>query len=547
MRKPVKIALIVVGSVVAIAIAALVSVDIWASRVANKSIQSWLAGLEDSQLKVSVGEIHVGLLTGTIGIEDIYFATDTGTFDIQQKRKLPGMEVQVPLVTFELVNYYELLRHQNIRMYGITVHEPNAVVWLDEKYPERCLPVFPKDTSLSKANIPLHEIGVNRIRLSRANAKLKSVRTSLLARADSLTAEVHDLMFNLTDTTFAYNDSNFLVKANRLYARLPDGSMDFSVNNLKIKDEEGLKLGKTRIRNIIGIEKMAERAQEPVAWIDVQLRQLQTAPFNPIRKALAQDLTLDSIYADVEQLHVKQDNHIPPKRPYSTPQEFLLKLPVRFEIKSVEALTRHVHIELTLTGDKFGQLELDNINAHLRNVTNRPKAEWRNYVHGKLGDKGHIEAIYTMYMTKEAKFECQMNGHDIELDILNPFMRPLVGITCESHVDKLETHYTGDKTTASGDFLMMFHGMEVAVHKEDDIAIKPIQQHAKTIENLANSLVTKSNPSAVDTAPRRYMVEWKNDPWKPYPLFVFGPCINGAVETLLPGLYVHKQIRETRK
>ena len=72
-----------------------------------------------------------------------------------------------------------------------------------------------------------------------------------------------------------------------------------------------------------------------------------------------------------------------------------------------------------------------------------------------------------------------------------------------------------------------------------------IKKFGKTIEGFANNLIPKSNPTAVDIEPRRYKVSWKRDEWKPYPLYVFGPCINGVVETMLPGLYAHKQIRST--
>ena len=78
-----------------------------------------------------------------------------------------------------------------------------------------------------------------------------------------------------------------------------------------------------------------------------------------------------------------------------------------------------------------------------------------------------------------------------------------------------------------------------------DSSVDIIKKYGKTIEGFANNLIPKSNPTAVDPEPRRYKVQWKRDEWKQYPLFIFGPCIMGVVETMLPGLYAHKQIRST--
>ena len=89
---------------------------------------------------------------------------------------------------------------------------------------------------------------------------------------------------------------------------------------------------------------------------------------------------------------------------------------------------------------------------------------------------------------------------------------------------------------------MQYHGLNVKVHKEDNIPYEIVTRNADLFTNLANSLVPKSNPTSVDPAPRRYYVEWKRDEWKPYPLYLFGPSIDGIKKTMLPGLYVHKQV-----
>ena len=160
-----------------------------------------------------------------------------------------------------------------------------------------------------------------------------------------------------------------------------------------------------------------------------------------------------------------------------------------------------------------------------------------------FGENGKMDASFIMHMDKNATFEVKMDVKDVDTDVLNSFVRPLVGITSQCHINQLDAHYMGDRNIAKGEFCMQYHGLEVLVHKTDKIPYEIVTRYADTFTELANTLVPKSNPTAVDPAPRKYAVEWKRDEWKPYPLFVFGPCIDGIKMTMLPGLYVHKQIK----
>jgi hypothetical protein len=148
-----------------------------------------------------------------------------------------------------------------------------------------------------------------------------------------------------------------------------------------------------------------------------------------------------------------------------------------------------------------------------------------------------------MHFDKDATFEIVLDARNVETSDLDGFIRPLVGITSQCHIDRLNTEYRGDKKIAVGEFCMQYTGLELLVHKEDDIPFAVVTKYAKTITQLANTLIPERNPTSVDPAPRRYVVDWKRDEWAIYPLYLFGPCIDGIKMTMLPGLYVHKQVR----
>lgn len=547
MRKSVKISLIVVGSIVAALIIAIVSTDIWVSRVANNAIQRSLSGIQDSELVVRVGDIHVGLLTGMVDITDIYLATDTGTFDANAKRKRPGLQVQVPHLTFELINYYDLLRKHEINLFGITVHHPQAMCWFDERHPELCLPQLPKDTTLHQnANEWLKGIDINRVRVLGASAQLVSVCTPLRTAVDSLSVQVEDINYSLADSLFSYSDSTYSLHLGHFYLRTPDGLSEVDMRDLDQEDAGELTIGRTRYRNIVSSRKLADKNNEPTTWLDLTVRRVCTSPLNPIRKAMAQDWTLDSLYVDVQRLHVIRDKRHAPKRPFPMPQEAILQIPAPFAVHNVHALARAIDVELQSTDDNIGKMHLESIHAQLKNITNKKNATWKCHVSAPFGKDGHVKAAMDLHIARDGKFDIDIEGSDIELGQLNSFLRPLVGITCESHVDRLQTHYSGDNNVANGEFLLMYHGLDVRVHKEDNIPYKAIQQNAGFIQSAANNLIPKSNPTAVDPAPRRYYVTWKRDPWNEFPLFAFGPCIDGVLKTMLPGLNVHNQVRDAQ-
>jgi hypothetical protein len=182
------------------------------------------------------------------------------------------------------------------------------------------------------------------------------------------------------------------------------------------------------------------------------------------------------------------------------------------------------------------------IQTTVSNITNKRGATMR--VSGSCPvEQGKATANMTMTMNKNCDFTIQMHAANVDAAFMNPLIRPLVGITFQMQLDTLDTQYAGNKEKASGTFRLLYHGLEVKVHKEDDIPYKIVTKNADTFTNLANSLIPKSNPTPVDIRPRAYQVEWKRDEWNPVPLYLFGPCIDGAKKTMLPGLYVHKQVK----
>ena len=203
---------------------------------------------------------------------------------------------------------------------------------------------------------------------------------------------------------------------------MPDGSKDLSACNLYTENGGALTLGKTRLRDLVSSKKMADKVHDQITWIDLSLNRLCTSPVNPIHKALDKDWTLDSIYVDVRRMHAIREGEYPPKSPFPVPQQVLMKIPAKFEVRTVKADVHEVFVELTMTGKQYGKLTLNDISADLNNVSNKKNAVWTNHVSAPI-EKGHLEAMLAMHMNQQGLFDCEIHGENFNLGLLNTFIR----------------------------------------------------------------------------------------------------------------------------
>ncbi len=542
MKKSTKITLWVIGSLVVLFVVLFMSADIIVSALVKKEVRTAFERMPD--VDAQVGNVYLNLISGSAVVTDISFSTHSLKLkDTETLERAPGLALHIPTLAVWNVDYLALLKHRRLEILGISLDDPEVVIYMDENNPEAFLPTLPKDTTLEKASVWLQSLRVRHIDIDRFSAKLHSTSSPLAVKADTLSLECHNLVYDFADSVFSYNDSVYSLSLAAAYIALPDGMMEMEVHDLNTADQGPLNLGYTRIWNCISHKKMVELLHEQVTWIDLELNSVTTSPFNPIRKALAQDCTLDEIQADVRCMHVIRDARLAPKVPFVTPQEFLRSVPLTFAVKKVTSVTHKLDVELYTTDINCGKLRLKGpLHATMTNVTNKPGAVWHNHAKAPFGAKGKVEATYDIHMNKKSSFELSIHGKDLDLENMNPFIRPLVGITCAIHVSDLEAAYSGDSTIAKGSFCMQYHGLDIKVHKEDNIPYKIVTKHADFFTSAANSLLPKSNPTSVDIHPRKYAVEWTRDVWSPYPLYLFGPCIDGIKKTMLPGLYVHKQI-----
>ena len=535
MKKGSKIALIVLAVFVAILTAAFVCADIIVSRIVQQEVAKSMEAAPGCE--AHCGDIHIRLFSGTVSVYDLYFAYKGEPIHAKDT-VAPGIKIAVERVDVGRIFYSALLKRR-VLVSDLRIKEPEVELWLDEKHPETCFPQM-HDEHVDTVNLWMESAKLLDFTIKEADLRLHSVRTKLDLDIEDCTIELHDLAY---DSVFHYCDSVYSLELEKAIVMIPDGSMRIQTEDLKHKDQGEFRLGETRIANTMPRKRLGEMVKEPVTWMDMQLESVTLSPLNPIRKALAKDLNLESIQVKVKKMDIFRDERFAPKKPFGMPQEALMAVPMKFKVGSVDASIQKIDIEYASTNINCGKLQLKDIKANVANISNAKNATMR--VKGSCPvEEGKATAEMTMTMNKACDFTTKLHCANVDGAFLNSFIRPLVGISFKLQIDTLDTEYAGNSEKATGTFRLLYHGLEVKVHKEDDIPYKIVTRNADSFTTIANTLIPKSNPTAVDIHPRAYQVEWTRDVWKPFPLYMFGPCIDGAKETMLPGLYVHKQVNK---
>ena len=526
MKKGTKIAL---WSILLIVVVGFIVADTVVSSIATRSTNSALATMPGSE--ASVGRVHIRLFSGTAAVEDVNYRHFGEA--AKGSKGDPGVTMHIDRIELGHVFWTKLLRKE-VLVTSLRFVRPQMELWLDEKHPELSFPVFENDTTAQNKIAEYFRITLMKLQVEDAAFALHSVRTQLDLQAENCSLTVRELAY---DSVFTYCDSLYDFSLGRAEVLIPDGSLRIETHDLSTADSGPLCIGKTILGHTMGKKELGERLKEPTSWIHMEMESFKTSAFNPIRKVLNQDYTLDRAEVVIGNMDVVRDLRFPPKEPFPMVQEALLALKTVFLIKQVDVQIPQLNVELMSTNINCGQLKMKRINAVAQNVTNRRNQTMR-IKGGCPIEEGKMQIEMNFTANKDCDFETKLHAENVNVSYLNTLIRPLVGMTCNLQVDTFDTHYRGNKIEAAGQFRMLYHGLDIQVHKEDDIPYKIVTRNAGAINSAAHTLLPKSNPATPGGKPSAFNVTWKRDEWKPTELYLFGPCINGVVKTMLPGLFI---------
>ena len=492
---------IIIGCILAVFVVLFLIADSIISHVADKQIRQVLAEKYDGYADYS--RLRISPWAGTVTVEDVAISSEDSMTLSKDK---PGFALRVGRIAVRNLDLLSLIRTQTLPLCKIKLKDVQAQVVSDKQNPYM-------EIALGALEVHAHGVG-----------------------------------YNLQDSTVVYNDSLYLLELSDLHFMAPDSLTAIDLERFYTKNAGPLEMAGLHVYNTVDRRELAVRKGNiPGTWADMNLDEIVTSPVNVIRMALAQQVAIDSVRVVSHQGGaIFRDARFKPKEPYPMPQEVIRACPIPLSIGNVAVDVDKLDIEIATTHVNSGNLSLADTKVEIKDASNKRGAAIRCIIHDARIGKSRSSGSMIMHLDKNCNFETKVLVRGFELSYMDSLLCPLVGFTANAEVDTLRAHIFGDSERSHGDFCMIYHDFSVKVHKDENIPYHFITKNAGFVESFANTMLPKSNPPAHATAPRAYKVEWKRDVMSPFPLYMFGPIIDGAVKTMLPGLFVHDKIKENK-
>ncbi len=389
-------------------------------------------------------------------------------------------------------------------------------------------------------------LDIDTIQIHDAQLDMQSIVTAFNVQADSLSLSLYGIGYSLIDEIpYHYNDSVYQFRLGYAQIITPDSLTAIETSNIRYDNGDVFSIGKTHIYNIVDKWHLAhEMGDIPSTWIDMTINSVRTSSKNIVAEAftVADGFYLDTLYADVQSMSVFRDNRYSPDKPFRLPQSYLLNLTYPFVVHRVNAGIRDLHIEMALTDKCVGMLDLGPVSARVNNVTAMRDSTISVLGHCKIG-YGSADAKFDMKVNPTCDWHINLKGKNLDLHFLDAMLYPVVGMKVGCEVDSLVADYGGNTDLATGTFCMVYDSLTLHAFKDSDSPFAIISDLSGLINSAGKTLLNKRNPTHPWKAPVAYQVKWKNDVWKNPALFYLGPVINGCIETVLPGLFLHKRVK----
>lgn len=388
---------------------------------------------------------------------------------------------------------------------------------------------------------------IDTILVHNATCDINSSVTSFNVHADSLYVALYGLGYSLIDEIpYHYNDSVYQFYVGHAAITTPDSLTAITTSSIRYDNGGSFSIGPTRVRNIVDKWRLGSILNMgPATWIDLSLNSLRTSSKNIFREVftIEDGFFLDSIYVDIQSMSVFRDVRQEPVKPFILPQIPLLQLSYPFVINCVDAKVHHMNIEVALTRQCVGHLNLNNLKAKLSNVTAIRNSTIILDARCGVG-RGVADARIELDIKPTCDWRIYLKARDMNLHFLDDMLYPIVGLKVGAEVSSLEANYHGDNQIANGTFCLQYDDLSIHAYKDSQSPFTIVGNLSGLINSASKTLLNKRNPHHPGKAPLAYQVQWKNDPWQQPALYYIGPCIDGCVKTLLPGLFVHKRVKE---
>lgn len=534
--------------------------------ITNLTLRNLHTTLPDSSMFLNVKRVYTDHSTHSLIITGIRYATDTvipldemyHDASIDSIRFdgiiLPDLKEQkeASLSNLRIINacYYGQIDEK--RKKAKKKETINGVEVEEELTEEEKKKIIKHERTMQMLNDLFKGASLDKISLENANAKVRSLSSNLDLDITGVNLELNDISYELENVKgLNFNDSIYCFGINHADIMLPDSSMVMEINNLRHSNCGPLTLGRTKMHNTVDKWEIAHtKGDVPTTWMSMVIDTVHTSDINPFKIAqTAGKIRLDTVTAVIDTMYIFRDIRYAPKKPYRMLHKPIMSAPAKiadmFSLNVADATINEMDIVLPKTDSCVMKMAMQDIHGLVYNVNTKPgnvitvegDAHWG-------GGTAHLNM--SIPLNERCPWDLSMTAKDIDMSCLNDLTYPIAALKIGGKIDELKTIISGDSANALGYLSLSYSGLDIKFHKGSPTPIKFIQKNPKFLTFLGRSFVTKSNPRHKGRMPLAYQAEWKNDVWKPSALFMIGPLIKGTIETMLPGLFVHKRVKQDK-
>ena len=524
MNKTLKIILICFA-----AVAALVAVGHGiVNRMAEKQIREALANVPG--VRIGFKDLDFSLMAGNVGLNDVEVELTDST------GKSPDIQASIDAIKLEGVRWRRLLKGE-ARAKRLVIRKPEAKVTLPKKAKaqKKKETKAVEEASAGQASF-LKAISLSELRVEKGKIGLESRGNAMKASLKELGVSVRDIGVQLEDSTWEFNDSSYSFKLDSLDYIDETGLNRIKIARLSTADAGPVEAQGMHFYNCVPMEKMAERLGKVAAmWYDAQLDSLQTDSLNIPRLMSSQRIEIGRVHLSGPKAVVFQDDRYPPAVPYPTIQEGLNNMGMPLKIKQIDAHLKTFTFIWQTTDANRGTFPMENVRVTASSIGNAPGNVMKMDV--KTGKKGssHINMAISVRNNKQEETRGTFLVEDWDASTLEPFVKPLFGVTLQANIHKIDSRFKGDKHQMTSDFCMTYDNLAAKAWKDESAPIKLVSQNSGLITFLAKVILPKSNPTHPGKEPKKVEFTFKRDPMQPYPAYLIQNLTNGMLKTVLPG------------
>jgi len=491
-------------------------------QIDSVQIQSYLNPSHTEQVLAEVQQITAG-------------GFDAGRFNTLKDMKVKNLHIYSPSVRLRINESPKDAQHPQTT----TTSTQNEIAAINTKLAENLSVIQEFITGLTIDTILLHDAGIH----------VHSTASHFSLQASQLSLALYGLGYSLIDEIpYHYNDSVYQFYLGYVDITTPDSVLGITASNMRYDNGGAFTMGKTHIRHIIDKWQLTHLAgEEPVSLIDMHLDSLYTSSKNIVKEVytLENGFFLDTLYANVSSLNIFRDARNNVKEPYCLPQTYLTQLSYPFVVHCVKANINHINISMALTKENIGKLSLGPIHLNISNVTPIRNSVISTSASGKIG-KGNVNAVFKMTVNESCNWHMKLNARNMDAHHLDPLLYPLFGMRIGCNIHSITADYGGDVQLAQGTYCMTYDHVDLFADKNSNSPIKIVKDLSGLINSADKTIIHKANPTVQGKAPIAYHVQWKNNNMVNPAMFYIGPVVDGCIETMLPGLFVHKRVKNPK-